>query len=148
MKALISLITLSFLPSFNGLGLLLLRVWVGGTMFYVHGLDKLKTFGEKVQGFEKMGFHPVLGSAAVLSESVFAILIAIGLATRWSAALLGTTMAVAFWKAHGAVLIPANDQEKSGEMAFIYCAACVAIFLLGPGRFSLDAQASRKSAVA
>jgi putative oxidoreductase len=146
MKALISLITLSFLPSFHGIGLLLLRVWVGGTMFYVHGLDKLKTFGEKVQGFKEMGFHPVLGSAAVLSESVFAILIVIGLATRWSAALLGTTMAMAFWKGHQGVLYPPGP--KSGELAFIYLAACVAIFLLGPGRFSLDAQASKKSATA
>lgn len=136
------LIKLDFLPTSPDCGLLLLRLWLGLSMFLIHGLAKLQNFGATVTTFkEKMGIPPVLGSAAVLAESVFAVLLVIGLATRLSATFLAVTMAVAFFKVHGAVLQQGNP--GSGEMAFLYLGGFLAILLGGGGKFSADAKVLR-----
>lgn len=134
-----ALLTLSFIPSFHGLGLLLLRVWLGGCMLALHGWSKLTDFNGTLA--KMAAFPKILGIAAILAESVAAAFLIIGLASRWAALALATTMGVAFYKAHGAAL----TGEKSGELAFIYLAGFAALVLTGPGRFSLDAQISKKS---
>ncbi|OAI56115.1 hypothetical protein AYO49_04860, partial [Verrucomicrobiaceae bacterium SCGC AG-212-N21] len=130
------LITLNFVPFLPDCGLLLLRVWFGLSIFLIHGLAKLQNFGATVDGFAKMGFPTPLGAAAVLAESVFSILLVLGFATRISATFLSGTMAVAFFKVHGAVLQQGNP--GSGEMAFLYLGAFLAILVAGPGSHSVD----------
>src|SRR5688500_12386631 len=44
-------IRLDFIPASVDCGLLLLRVWLGLSMFLIHGLDKLKNFGGMVAMF-------------------------------------------------------------------------------------------------
>jgi putative oxidoreductase len=139
------LIKLDFVPFSTDLGLLVLRVWFGLSMFGIHGLAKLKNFGGTVSMFqEKMGFPAPLGAAAVLAESVFALLLVLGLGTRWAAAFLAVTMSVAFFKVHGAVLEQGNP--GSGEMAFLYLGAAVALLIAGAGRYSVDAKLGSSSA--
>jgi putative oxidoreductase len=133
------LINLSFIPGSADCGLLLLRIWFGLSIFLIHGLSKFKSFGATVAMFhEKMGIPPVFGAAAVLAESVCAVLLVIGLATRLAASFLAVTMAVAFVKVHQMILAQGNPQ--SGEMAFLYLGAFLAIFVAGAGRYSLDAK--------
>jgi len=135
------LITLPMPPISMQVGLLVLRVWLGLTMLLVHGLDKLQNFSGTVQTFqENMGIPAPLGAAAIFAESICAALLVVGLATRWAALFLSITMAVAFFKAHGASL--ATDGGASGEMAFIYLAGFLTLFLAGAGRFSADAMLS------
>jgi putative oxidoreductase len=129
-------IRLSFLPSSADCGLLVLRVWLGLSILLLHGVDKLKTFGATVEKFAQMGFPTPLGAAAVIAEGVCSALLVVGFATRWSAAFLAATMAVAFFKAHGGVL----KGPGSGELAFVYLAGFVAIFIAGAGRWSVDAK--------
>jgi putative oxidoreductase len=129
-------IRLSFIPGSADCGLLVLRIWLGLSIFLLHGLEKLQNFGATVNGFAQMGFPKPLGAAAVIAEGVCSALLVVGFATRWAAALLATTMAVAFFKAHGAVL----KGEHSGEVAFLYLAGFVAIFVAGAGRWSVDAK--------
>lgn len=125
-----------FVPASADLGLLLLRLWLGAAMFALHGLGKLKNFGATVTTFqEKMGIPSVFGAGAVIAESVCAILLVLGLATRWSALFLALTMAVAFVVGHGASLTPGPG---SGELAFIYLAGFLALVLGGGGKWSLD----------
>lgn len=132
------LINLDFIPVSPAFGLLVLRVWLGLSMFLLHGLAKLKNFGGTVAMFqEKMGIPSVFGAAAVIAESLFAILLVIGLATRVSAAFLATTMAVAFFKVHQMSLAAGPG---SGELAFIYLAGFVTLFFTGAGRFSADSK--------
>jgi putative oxidoreductase len=128
-------IRLSFLPCSADCGLLVLRVWLGLSMFLLHGLEKLQKFGFYVEQFSA-GFPKPLAVAAIISEGVMSALLVVGFATRWAAALLATTMAVAFFKAHGGVL----KGEHSGEVAFLYLAGFVAIFVAGAGRWSVDAK--------
>ena len=136
------LLKLDFLPTTPDCGLLLLRIWLGLSMFLIHGLAKLQNFGGTVAMFkDKMGIPPVFGAAAVLAESVCSILLIIGLATRWAAGFLAITMAVAFIKVHHMVLAQGNPQ--SGELAFLYLAGFIAILLAGGGKFSADAKVLR-----
>lgn len=130
------LIKLRFLPASSDLGLLVLRLWLGLSMLLIHGLDKVQKFGVMLDNFAKGGIPKPLGACAILAESVGAALLVLGLAARPAALALAITMGVAFVKAHNMVLTAGDP--KSGEMAFIYLAGFVALFLAGPGRFSVD----------
>jgi putative oxidoreductase len=133
-------IKLDFVPFSSDLGLLVLRVWLGLTMFFVHGLEKLSTFGAKVEMFSSMGIPKPAAAAAILAEGVASLLLVIGLATRWASGALAVTMAVAFFVAHKASLDPQAPAPGSGELAFLYLAGFVALLIAGAGRYSADAK--------
>jgi putative oxidoreductase len=130
------LISLSFLPSSPDCALLALRVWLGLSMFLIHGKAKLLDFSGQLEKFKGLGIPAVFGSAAIVAESICALLLVIGLATRLSAAFLAATMAFAFYKAHKLVL----SGPGSGELAFVYLGGFVALLLAGAGRFALDSK--------
>jgi putative oxidoreductase len=134
------LLTLSFLPAMTDLGLLVLRAWLGISMFLIHGLGKAKDFSGTLAMFqEKMGIPKPLAVCAIIAEAVCSVLLVVGLAARPALIFLGTTMAYAFFKVHQAVLIAPPD-VRTGELAFIYLGGFVALLLTGPGRFSVDAR--------
>tara|TARA_B100000963_G_scaffold346631_1_gene352059 strand:+ start:85 stop:498 length:414 start_codon:yes stop_codon:yes gene_type:complete len=119
---------------------LFVRMTTGSLMFFLHGLGKITSGQDK---WEKLGstvsevigidFLAVpLGFMASVSESIFAVFIALGFYTRISSFFLGFTMAVAFSKHLF------SDGLKSGEMALLYLIMCIIIYLLGPGKFSVD----------
>jgi putative oxidoreductase len=137
MKKLGSILRLEFLPSSVDFGLLVLRVWIGLSMLLLHGWSKL-------QGYKKAGdFGDPLGvgnevswGLAVFGEVVCSALLVFGLFTRFAALAGAITMSVAFIMVHRMVLKGPNP----GELAFIYLAAFLTIFLAGPGRFALDGK--------
>jgi putative oxidoreductase len=115
-------------------GLLLLRVWFGGAMLFLHGWNKLIHFSDKAQDFADP-LH--IGSPASLSLVVFAevacaVLLMLGLVTRLAAAILVINMGVALALVHSMSL-------ADGELAFAYLGGCGALLIAGPGRFSADA---------
>lgn len=122
------------------LGLFVYRVFVGLTMAFAHGLSKLPPSEQMLQGVEGMGFPlPVVFAwAAALSEFAGGIFIALGLFTRWAAVFLGFTMGVAAFVVHAA------DPFQKKEMALLYLFACILIFFLGSGRFSVDRLICKK----
>lgn len=121
----------------NNAALLLLRVWLGLSMFFLHGLDKLVHFGDKSSKFpDVLG----LGSTGSLVLAVFAevfcsAMLVLGLLTRFAAFSLCVTMLVAYALVHKMALSGAG----SGELAFIYLAGFLALLMAGPGRYSADA---------
>lgn len=137
MRALKALLTLSFIPAYPDLALLLLRVWTGGLML-LHGWPKLVSFGERAARFADpfgLGSMPSL-VLVIASELLGSILVIVGLFTRTAAIAGIVTMATAFTYAHGSKLTgPGN-----GELPFLFLGAYVAILLAGPGRFSLDGR--------
>jgi len=85
-------------------------------------------------GFPIPGFFAV---ASALAESIGAVLLILGLYTRWAAAILAINMAVATY----------FELSKGGggaELPGIYLIAILTVVLGGPGRFSLDARPRRK----
>lgn len=138
MKKLLKLFQFSFIPTSADCGLLVLRLWVGLSMLILHGWPKIKGYSAMLEQWQDpigIGKQPSL-IGAIFGEVVCAALIAMGLATRFAALVSAFTMGVAFFIAHKGVL----KGPGSGEMAFLYLGAFVAIFLAGPGKFSLDAK--------
>ena len=140
---LLKLLRLDFLPKSVDLGLLALRVWVGLSMLLLHGWDKLSNFNEKSEKFfDFLGLGPKISlSMAIMGEFGGSILLILGLFTRLGALLGAVTMSVAFFMVHQAAL----SGPKSGEMAFMYLAAYVALLIAGGGRFSFDAATGGKA---
>ncbi|MGC4074723.1 MAG: DoxX family protein [Nibricoccus sp.] len=132
-----------FIPASIDLALLLLRVWVGGSMLLLHGWPKILAFQEKAATFaDPLGIGPQASyTLAVLGEAGASVLLIIGLFTRLGAVLGGVTMAVAFFIAHGGKL----SGTGSGELAFLYLGAYVALFLAGGGFFAVDMKLAAKS---
>jgi len=132
----------NFLPRSADTALLLLRLWFGGSMLFLHGWGKVTSFSERMDKFaDPFG----IGSTAsltlvVFAEFVCAGLLMLGLFTRAAAVVCAITMAVAFAHAHGMKL----SGPGNGELAFLFLGAFVALFLAGAGRFSIDAKLGAK----
>jgi putative oxidoreductase len=97
MKTLLRILRLEFLPVGVDFGLLLLRAWLGLTIFCNHGLDKLLTYSEKAGGFpDPLGVGSQVSLAlAIVGEVLCAALLTLGLFGRVAALGLAITMAVA-----------------------------------------------------
>jgi putative oxidoreductase len=124
----------------TGLGLLVLRLWLGLTMFFNHGVDKLNHFSVMSSKFpDPLGMGPAPSLALVtFAETAGALLLALGLLTRFAALTLVIDLGVAFIMVHKSV-------TGMGELAFIYSAGYVALLLAGGGRFSIDQALFGKS---
>ena len=111
-----------------------------------------------LEGVANLGFPVPIAFAwaAALSELVGGTAMALGLFTRWAAAFAAATMFVAAFVRHHAVnqflswigIAPASEESFKAwgnpELATIFLLVCVAVALLGPGRFSIDAKLGRK----
>jgi putative oxidoreductase len=118
--------------AFN-IAVLVLRTGLG-LMMLPHGYDKLVHFAAKKNTF--INFLGI-GSTFSLSLSLFAeffcaMFVIIGLFTRFTVLPLLIGMAVALFKAHDAAIF------GGGEKAALYLTGFIAIFLLGPGKASVD----------
>lgn len=114
---------------------LLLRVGVGSMMATTHGWSKVSgDLAPFVNRVGAMGFPApeFFAWAAALSEFVGGLLLILGLGTRVSSVLIAITLGVA------AFIMHADDPFGKKELALFYILAAIVIFLLGPGRFSLD----------
>lgn len=143
------------------LGLLILRV-AGLYLAVAHGWGKIVGLasGETrfLEGVARIGFPMPLAFAwaAALSEFLGGLAIALGLLTRWAAALAACTMFVAAFVRHRAAsqllswlgLAPVSEEAVKGwgnpELALVYLIVCLAVAMLGPGRFSIDSRLGRK----
>ena len=126
---------------YKDVGLLVLRLTFGATMFFAHGQGKLLNFNSLMNSFpDPLGIGNSLSlGLAIGAEVICAIMLALGLFTRWVSVPLIITMAVAFFIVHG------GDAWGKREMSFIYMGAYIATGLLGSGRFSLDHLIRKKA---
>lgn len=112
---------------------LILRLSFGGLML-THGYQKLLNYNnlsEKFMDFLGMGSELSL-ILTIGSELGCAILLLLGLFTRFAAIPLIFTMLVATFLAHG------NDPLADKEMALLYLSGYFSILFLGAGKYSLD----------
>jgi putative oxidoreductase len=126
----------NFIPRSTDLALLGLRVWLGASMLLLHGWGKLmKIVRGDIEFADPLGIGalPTL-ILAVFAEVICAALLVAGAWTRFCALVLGVTMGVAFFISHQAKL----SGPGNGELAFIFLAGFVALFLAGGGRFGFD----------
>ena len=122
------------------LGLLLLRVVVGATMFAFHGFPKMAggpELWEKIgSSMANLGIHffPTFwGFSAALVETVGAVLVILGLWSRHASLLLAFTMLIAT-VSH----LMSGDGMARASHALELGAVFLAIFFTGPGKYSID----------
>jgi len=117
-------------------GLLVLRLFFGLGMLFLHGWEKLSTFSSTAPNFpDPLGVgHSISLGMTVFAEVVAAAALAVGLCTRLASAILAFEMAVAFVMVHHM----AFSGQMPGEMAFMHFGAYLTLLIAGPGRFSLD----------
>jgi putative oxidoreductase len=113
---------------------LILRLTLGGLML-IHGVPK---FMNLIHGNFEFGDPIGLGVKTSLFLAVFAeflcsILLALGLYTRFTIIPLAFTMFVA------AFVVLKDDPFSRKETALLFLLPYLALFLLGSGRYSLDA---------
>jgi putative oxidoreductase len=130
---------LTFLNKYRDIGLLVLRVGIGG-MFIFHGAPKIiagpEKWGQLGMAMGTFGIHflPVFwGFMASFAEFIGGILIILGLFFRPACMLLTINMTVAtsFHLNRGDGLLGASHAIEAGILF-------LSLVLIGPGKYSLD----------
>jgi putative oxidoreductase len=128
------------LDKYKDLGLLVFRIGIGLSYFFIHGWSKLIGGPER---WERLGgamanlgidFFPVFwGFMAACSESVVALLFALGYLFRPSSALLAITMLVAT-VAH----LAGGDGWSGASHSFKMFIVFSSFIVIGAGKYKLD----------
>lgn len=118
----------------SNVGLALLRV-AGSGMLLTHGIPKIgRLFGEgPIEFANPIGIGP--GPSLFLvtfAEVVCAILIMIGYKTRWASVPIIIQMFILSF------IVKAGEPFKEIELPLLYAVVFLAIFLMGPGSYSVD----------
>ena len=119
-------------------GLLLLRLGAGILMAN-HGYMKLEHYNEMSDQFTSfLGLSPAISLGLVIfSELVCAILIIIGLFTRFACIPLIISCTYALAKGHQ------WDVFGKGELVTLFLGAFLTILFTGPGKISIDSMISK-----
>jgi putative oxidoreductase len=122
-------------PYLTDLALALLRIGTG-TMMLTHGWAKISNFSTNLGRFsDPIGLGPATSlQLAVFAEFFCAIFLILGFMTRISLLPLIITMVVAVFVIHG------DDPFNVREKALLFLVVFITLFLLGPGKYSVDSQ--------
>ncbi len=121
------------------IGLLILRVLPGLFLLLSHGWSKLT----RVPGIFESFPDPIgMGSAvsagvAIFAEVVCALLVVVGVFTRFAAIPIVILLLIA------AFVIHADDPWGKKEFALIYCVPFLVLIFTGAGKYSLDSLIQR-----
>lgn len=122
------------------IGLLVLRLCIGGFMVGGHGIPKLMKLPDIAATFaDPLGIGPTASLVlALFAEIVCAITLMAGFLTRFSAFTLFINMVV--------IVLIVHQGEPWGELEFplLYTVPFLALALTGAGRLSADAIIAKK----
>lgn len=123
------------------LGKLILRVALGGLMLF-HGVAKITGGIDGISGMlDAKGLPAAMAYGVYVGEVLAPLLIVIGLFTRLSAGVFAFNMVVATLLVHSADLLKIGEHGGWAiELQMLYLLPAIALVLLGPGHFSVDAQ--------
>lgn len=118
--------------------LLVARI-VFGVLLMSHGIQKLTSFHELSAVFpDPLGIGSTLSlSLAIFGELFCSIAFIIGLLYRLAMIPMIFTMCIAYFVIH------AHDPFGVKELAFVYLVVFVLMYIIGPGKFSVDHWISR-----
>ena len=117
------------------LAVLLLRLGLAGLMI-PHGYNKFQSFLAGDHDFpDPLHVSPAVSQGlTIFAEFFCSLLLIIGLFTRLASVVLIICMAVVAFVIHG------DDHIGDKEQSLLYLTGFLAIFLTGPGKYSLDTR--------
>jgi putative oxidoreductase len=124
---------------YRDFGLLILRVGLGAMFIAVHGWPKMVGGPERWEALGTSAGLPLLpvawGFLAAFAETVGALFLLLGFFTRYALVLLIVTMVMAtsFHLGRGDGL---KGSAHAIEMGIVF----IALFLTGPGKYSIDSR--------
>lgn len=119
--------------------LLFTRVIVG-YMFLVHGTVKLFAFPQSMtNGKPAVEWLSLMGLGGML-EIIGGVLLILGLFTRINTFVMAGMMAVAYFYFHSGFDLIFNPIVNKGEAAALYCMVFLIYWVVGAGKYSLDAK--------
>lgn len=136
------------MPNLNeDLGKLLLRLTLGGLMLF-HGIAKITGGIDGISGMlAARGLPAAMAYGVYVGEVLAPLLIVIGLFTRLSAGVFAFNMVIATLLVHAGDLLKLGEHGGwAVELQALYLLPALALVLIGPGHFSIDAQRRRSNA--
>ena len=127
------------------IGKLVLRI-TRAILILLHGVSKLQNGIDFISGLVSgAGLPSAFAYLVYIGEVVAPLLVLIGLFTRPAALLIAVNMIVAIVLVHmGELFTFTNSGGWALELQGMFLFTAIAMSLLGPGRYSLDAKARRK----
>jgi len=134
---------------FTDLGLMWLRVLVGLALMYHGWLKVIHGVGPFSEGIAKMGspfdYAPLAFAwLSTLAELLGGFFLVLGLWTRYAALVLIINLCVAAFVRNGSNPIIDPSTTATMELPLIYLTIVGAVFIMGPGRFSVDGSRGGK----
>lgn len=125
----------------NDIAKLLLRLSVGIMMLF-HGLDKIiNGIGGVKHLTVSFGLPEFLAYGVYVGEVVVPIFIILGAYVRAASVILGLNMVGAIFLAYGGALFSLGKHGAPVfELPFLYLMMSIVIFLLGSGKYALNAK--------
>lgn len=124
---------------YEDVGKLVLRLTLGILMLF-HGIAKLRNGVSGLEGLlQSHGMPGLFAYGAFVGELLAPILLLVGLYTRIAAIFIALHMIVAVALAHLSQL--ADFTQNGGwalELQGFFFFTAIAVFLIGPGKFSID----------
>lgn len=123
----------------NDLGLLILRVSVGGLMLF-HGVHKL-IYGVGFIGgmLAQLGLPSFIAYFSLAAELIAAIMIVVGLWTRLASVIMAGNMVVAILMAHLGTLFTVDPMTGGWavELPMLYLLGAAALAFTGGGKYAI-----------
>jgi putative oxidoreductase len=121
----------------SDIGVLILRVTLGGLLI-LHGIHKIQVGLEHQMGlFAAKGIPTFFIYLVYVSEILAPVLIILGIFTRLSALSIVVTLLVVLYVAPFPLMATGPHGEWAIEIQMFYLLLPLALFFIGPGRFSL-----------
>ena len=124
-------------------GLALLRIGTGVTLFLRHGWEKQPMhWGQFLAHFPDpihIGSHPSF-FIAFLADFVGALLLILGVWTRWVALFCFCNILVAWVLVHHFAFLGKGPGTDHGELMVLYLVALLTLAIAGGGAFRVDAR--------
>lgn len=129
------IINLEFIPVNANAALLLLRVWLGLSLFVQHGIEKFANYSKWKEHFPDL-IHA--GSAtsltfALIADGICSLLIIAGIGTRLASLFIVINLLVVFTLMHKFSF--AGDHA---ELVYLYLGGYITILIAGAGKYSID----------
>ena len=138
-----NILQMKFFPANTDAALLALRVINITAMFLKHGQHKIFAFSTLAARFPDpvgIGRFPSF-IFSIFADVICAILMVIGLGTRWAALISFINLIVAWIFYHHFLFMGPNADR--GELVVLYLGSTLTLLFAGPGKYSVDALISK-----